>query len=174
MSVERTEFAKSLYLLARECGKELNDDLMALYSRALEPMGYDEASHAVRFILMSRRSNEPFPTPREIMDAIPHDEQMSPDEIANRMCGAIAKFGSYNAKDAEAYIGAIGWKIIRDGGGWSNLCLHMRPDQMPTVRAQWRKQIEAAQSRERTMRLIETTRKALNVKPTGLIPHYAK
>lgn len=158
----KAEFAKALFLLAKECGKELSDDLVDVYAAALAPMGFDNATMAIKFVLINRRSNEPFPTPRELMDAIPSDDAMCPDTIANRMAGAITKFGSYNYKDAQKYIGEAGWKIICESGGWSQLCMHSRPDQMPILKSQWRKQLEAMAARERTKKMLESTRVALN------------
>lgn len=162
-------FAKAVFLLARECGKELDEELLKFYVRAVTPYGFEKATEAIHYVLLSRRTNAPFPSPRDIVEIIDGDTEDSADSIANRMVGAIAKFGSYDPKGARAYMGEDGWKVIQDSGGWSTLCQTMRSDQTPTYRSQWKKILESELAQKKQQRLLSQARLSLApAKPPSL------
>jgi hypothetical protein len=72
-------------------------------------------------------SRETFPSLSEIRerggldpDPLSHDEK-SRIAIA-RIREAISKYGAWNPKDAEMYIGPLGWRVVTHMGTWDSIC----------------------------------------------------
>ena len=65
---EEIDFVNSLMILAQECNREITKGLIERYVVKAHEAGIKEATGVVNFILENRRSRDPFPTPREIID----------------------------------------------------------------------------------------------------------
>lgn len=75
----------------------------------------------------------PEPTPEEL--AI---------DAADRIVTCLSTCGYTNPTRAKEQIGELGWVFVEKSGGWSNLCLSVvRTEDLPTLRAQWRRSIMA-------------------------------
>ena len=83
-----------------------------------------------------------FPPPatlkRFCIDIYDTDEDIGLD-IANRIENAIGTYGYMNHKGAKGYIGERGWAVVEQLGGWVRVCDIQSFDQMPSLRANWRK-----------------------------------
>jgi len=66
------------------------------------------------------------------------DEDIGLD-TANRIENAVGSYGYMNHKGAREYIGERGWKVVEQLGGWTRVCDIESFDQMPSLRANWRK-----------------------------------
>lgn len=68
--------------------------------------------------------NTRFPIPSQIIDLV--KPQVNDDALAReaaiRIQQAIAKFGYMGGDEAQAFIGEIGWQVVRRFGGWRYIC----------------------------------------------------
>lgn len=73
---------------------------------------------------MRNPKNTQFPAPARLNEYL--RPQTSKDaraqEIASRIRESISKFGYTNPEEAKAYIGEIGWTVVKRFGGWQSLC----------------------------------------------------
>lgn len=140
----RQTFVKGLQHLAFECGKELSTVHFRGYVLTLQQLDLELGIRAIEKEILNRRDRDPMPTPRELLvKALElsdgQKDLAGPEEIASRIIGAVRKFGSMNYKDAEAYIGEIGWNIVKTEGGWSRLCMSLNDFNLSQNRAHWTK-----------------------------------
>lgn len=136
--------------LAAVCNKEqLSKEFWYPYKRVREMVGTEKCLAAVERILLGRGDRDPFPSPRTFLNEALRDDKTttSPEEIAAKISGAIARFGHTNPEGARKFIGEIGWEIVQIEGGWSKLCGSTKEHQIPALKAQWRnlaqKKVEA-------------------------------
>lgn len=136
----KPEFLKRLAVLADLCGKDLSPDVLRMYDKLLEPLGYPALCVAVEQIILDRNDRDPFPSPRTIKEKLHPkvDDDALAIEAASRVIGAISKFGYCNPSEARAYVGELGWAIVDREGGWVALCEKVESRQLPSLRAQWR------------------------------------
>jgi hypothetical protein len=75
------------------------------------------------------------------------------NDVAGRIGGAMSRFGYTNPRQAEQFIGPIGWAVVRILGGWQHLCNTITTDEMRTFHAQCRElaksQLEISRVRAR-------------------------
>ncbi len=127
-------------------GKDpLKDQVLLMYAEDLADLPEPECIFAYN---QWRRDpkNKTFPLPAHIREIVSPDEFVSPEiearEIARRVVGAVTKFGWNNARDAEAFIGPIGWDAVNRSGGWSIICEQMSTFNRTTFEAQMRDLLE--------------------------------
>ncbi len=138
-------FVRGLSYLAKETGKELTNEHFKIYEQACSGLGLHWANRAIEKIILSRKARDPFPQPRELLEAalemrLGREGMSSAEAIAGSIVGAIRKFGYANPAEAKEHIGEIGWKIILREGGWAHLCQSLREDQVMGLKSQWAKQ----------------------------------
>lgn len=144
-------FVKLLFLIAKRANYELDDYEADLIWQNLSQFGIDAVNASLNDFLRSMRSQDKFPSISELeakcvrLKGIP--EGSTPDisqaaEIAEKMWGAISKFGYINSEGASKYIGPLGWAIIERQGGWKSFCEGVTTDQKGFLIPQWRKSLE--------------------------------
>lgn len=140
-----SEFQMRLVALAGMVrGFVLSPQIIELYHRLLEPMGFENVNRALDQILMERGSNDPFPSIKEITKLL--NNELDPEshaiDIAGKIMQALPKYGSddLGVQRAKALIGPIGWKVVEAEGGWRHLIENTKNDQVPILKSQWRKQ----------------------------------
>lgn len=126
-------------------GKALDDAVLLMYA---EDLGDLNPADVLAAYAVYRRNpkNRAFPLPAQIREVILPQDYISAEqkaaEIAGRICGAVPKFGWCNGKDAEAFIGPIGWQIVQRQGGWTHLCENLGTNINPSAfQAQVRQQL---------------------------------
>lgn len=71
------------------------------------------------------------PMPADIRDKI-EPSAVSDDAIAieavARIVESLSRFGGYRHQDARAYIGELGWEVVKRQGGWTQLCTEVGAD----------------------------------------------
>ena len=89
-------FFKALHSLAKICKFDLDEDTLDLYERHLASLGFKAVAFAIEDIAANRKTNEPFPSIREIREKIiPEVSNKSvADDVANRLIAAFKKHGS--------------------------------------------------------------------------------
>lgn len=141
---DKERFVRALVFLAKECGKELMEAHFELYCRAFKMAGFAAGVKAVEHLLLNRRDRDPMPTPRELLSIAVtcEDDPGNAEDIASRMVGAVAKFGHSNPESARKFMGELGWEIIQNEGGWSQICASMREKEVTIYKSQWKKALE--------------------------------
>lgn len=115
-------FYELLRALATATKTEMTSFLIDFYRDELEQFGFDKVNPILRsFLVDSHR----MPSVKAIKEKMGFrqldDEELARDAVA-RIRSAVAKYGSWNAKEAQAYIGPIGSHIVQMLGGWENVC----------------------------------------------------
>lgn len=117
------EFHGLLAIFATNSKVSLNQVMIRVYDKAVEPYGYENASKALT-ILMNEVKSWQMPTPKQITDKI--EMKASPLEAANQIVGkifeSVSRFGYMQATETKEYVGTIGWEVIKQFGGWSHIC----------------------------------------------------
>jgi len=134
--------------LAQLCNAQLNDIVIASYDMALAPYGYDAVAEAINEVIANRNGRDPFPSVKEIKRFLPNaeqDDEKKAIDVAARLISAVSKIGSIEGppegerwQKLKAYVGPIGWEIIKNQGGWNSLCEALTYKNMSTFQAQWR------------------------------------
>lgn len=133
-------FFKAMYVIANQVPNfELDESTIEMYDKMLSSYGYDNLTKALEDIFKERKSTDPFPSVRAIIEKL--EPTVEPKalaaEAASRIIGAVRKFGYSNPNEAKQYIGELGWAVVERQGSWYSLCTTMRPEQEPTLRAQF-------------------------------------
>lgn len=131
-------------------------DTVALYDKLLAAeYPYDALAGALEKIIANRGDRDAFPSVKTIKDQInpePDDESLA-NEAATRLAGSIARFGYTDPKGARAYMGEVAWAIVEREGGWQTVCENVRPNQLPSLKAQWRDLAKALMAKSRAGKL---------------------
>ena len=171
-SEEYALFFHALNNLAKICKFQLDPELIDLYERHLASLGFKAVAFAIEDIAANRKTNEPFPSIREIREKIiPEVSNKSvADDVANRIIAAFRKHGSnwgagyfassghyFEARTSEgvktfnnfqeafmAEVGEVGWQTIQRMGGYSNVCNEWGMSENPSAfRAQLRDMVQS-------------------------------
>jgi hypothetical protein len=140
-------FAKMFKKLAEKHEYPYDNFDVELYYNALEPLGL-EAIYCVMlwFYANSRGGRNNFPSIADIKEKIvgkPPAPKEDANAIANRIYSAIARYGYCGDKEAEKYIGDIGWAAIGGSMGYINACKSVIDSEKSYHIAQWRDHSEA-------------------------------
>jgi hypothetical protein len=128
MSVEdnELEFHKLLNMLAMDTGMAIDEFKIEFYDKELSIHGYDRVNIAIKEILRTRRSRDPFPSIADICEKLGF--AANPKSIAvdtsNKIIWAFKRWGT-NYSDApnfqEAFIanfGPLAWDTVERLGGY--------------------------------------------------------
>lgn len=102
---------------------KFEDQVLKMYADDLADLSLTEVVEALKRYRKDPK-NRQMPLPAQIRAIVSPevDAESAAKEIAARVSGAVVKFGWANAKDAETFIGPIGWDIVRRYGGWMHIC----------------------------------------------------
>lgn len=140
------QFESAFRILASQCGngEQIEPWRYQLYLRVFKQAGFDVGLAGIQKELLNRDSRAPMPSPRKLLSlglSVTEQDETCPQAIADRMVGAVAKFGHTNLEEAKAYIGPIGWRVIQRQGGWRTVCETMQADKVGVYRSQWQKSV---------------------------------
>ena len=131
--------AEVLIGMAEVFGETLTDTRLKAYLKVLRQVTVEELKRAGELILVDETLRR-FPLPAQIL-AVCHPA-LSPEEeskeVAGRIIAAVPKYGYSNQEEAKAYIGDLGWEVVKMQGGWAEMCRNMRNHMIPTLQAQYR------------------------------------
>jgi len=119
----KAEYAKAIYALGEYYQLNLNAGQISMYAEDLLVLNPEELKEA---ILTYRRNpaNVFFPKPGQLIAIIkPVETELDLGRlVAARIIQAVGKFGNYRYEDAKAFIGELGWEVVKMQGGWNKLC----------------------------------------------------
>lgn len=135
---------KAIVLTASYYGKVLSDEVLKMYEHDLK--NYPE-DLCLQILNSWRLAHKEFPLPVNIINKINElqkDPLLDAGLIAARITGAVRKFGYANPKDAKEFIGAHGWYLVQQKGGWTFICENLGLNlNITTFEAQNRNQLES-------------------------------
>lgn len=140
--MEKREMAEVLHkvkmMLPTWAPKEINEELAALWCAVLKDYPDAEIKKAF-FTAMNTLTEWPAPATikRLCMGSGLSDEEIGQD-VAARIEESISRFGYTGHDRAQAFIGEIGWEVVRQSGGWRHICDVTTNDMLPSSRKQWR------------------------------------
>lgn len=159
MNASLSTLREVIVMTANYYGKTLSAPLLNMYIEDLEGLDPDAVIAAYKHYRRNPK-NTHFPLPAQIRAMV--QPEVDPESlaraIAERIIGAIPKFGYMQSAEARAYIGEVGWGIVQRQGGWSYLCGVDAPKLNPqTLQAQIRDAAKSAlqYSREAMERALE-------------------
>ena len=145
-------FAKALFVIAKLSSFELEDPIVEMYVEAVRPYGFERAAEAVYKLAKGARPGRVFPSVDDIIQELAPETKMSDEDQASLMAAgiinAIGIYGQYNVEAAEKALGEVAWAALGGSRGWVALC-EIDNDDVPTTRAQLRKQAQAMLLRSR-------------------------
>lgn len=133
----KTDVAMMVLGLAEYYDKTLTDTQLDMYVEDLIEIPPPDLMRAIRLYRNDAR-NAFFPIPAKLkgMIVLP-DDQRARDAVALVMT-AIARIGNYRTKDAQEFIGELGWEVVKLQGGWEEVCRSVTDDNKGIIQAQWR------------------------------------
>lgn len=82
-----------------------------------------------------------FPSPKDFLELLGKGK-VKPEEAGReasaRILAAVSLHGWPNPDKAEAYIGPLGWEVVRMQGGWAQVCDTLTTSNSGQYQAQWR------------------------------------
>lgn len=127
MNPEQLKHLKKIIVLtASYYGKDLRDEVISMMAEDLNDLSLEAASSAYTNYRRNPK-NRAFPLPAQIRDLVspvvtPEAEARA---IAARIQGAAVHFGNSNVNEARMYMGAIGWSLVQQFGGWNYICTNL-------------------------------------------------
>jgi hypothetical protein len=131
--------AELITALAEICGEELTESRIKAYLYSLRELTLNEVKIAFDEFVKDPDMKK-FPLPGQFM-AKARPQPSSDDEAreaAARILSAVPKFGWSNRKEAQNYIGELGWAVVERQGGWVFICENMKSGMIPSLQAQYR------------------------------------
>lgn len=133
----RREIAKVVINLAEYYEKTLTDNQMEMYIQDLSDIPFPELLRAVELYRQDPK-NDRFPLPAKLRAIIQLPDDQKARDGVSRILSAISRIGPYRTKDAQEYIGELGWAVVKLQGGWEETCTSLTNDNRGTLMAQWR------------------------------------
>lgn len=130
---------QAIVLTAQYYGLEMRPQVLAMYAEDLADLPPQAVLDAYKAYRRDPANKTP-PLPaqiRKMLTPSANNKQIA-QEIAQRCFGAIRKFGYTKPKEAKAYIGDVGWKLIETRGGWTFHCQNTMESDVPILTAQFR------------------------------------
>lgn len=119
--------------------KALTAEQIVMYTDDLQNISPADLSTAIKKYRLDPK-NDKFPLPAKLIGML--NQGTAPDdigrEVSSRVIGAISKYGYTNPDKAEAFIGELGWLVVKRLGGWVQLCEQINNSNMTTWMAQIR------------------------------------
>lgn len=161
MSVEERFFIL-LNTLAKFCRFELDETVIGLYDKSLEPLGYLKVCNAIEILITKRSSRDPFPSVNDIVGLVQSKmpTKFSSFEVANKIITMIGRKGytwpwEGNFRPHETFdkaivaeLGEIGAALVKTLGGWGRVCEESNTTNISVLRAQLRQSAEALLRRQ--------------------------
>lgn len=170
--MEQKRFLSALGGLAKLVGFTLTPELVELYDRGMRRFGYDRALKAVEEHIITRRGQDRFPSIGDLVRLIQPEENDDDAavEVAGRIFDAIARFGYWNPKEAQDYVGEVGWLVVARNGGWAALCEGTLSRNVPALKAQFREMALSILRRARAGTLGQAPRLPSSRLPAEPVP----
>lgn len=136
---ERKQLMHLIIATSAYYGHKIEDTVLALYIEDLEDLPLARIAQAIREVRRDPKTTR-FPLPAVIRARLtpPETDEDQAREAASRILAAVARYGWSNPERAEAYIGELGWEVVKRQGGWRSVCEGVTEDNKTIHQAQWR------------------------------------
>lgn len=162
MTGDELEFIKAITIFSGLVKFDLTDEICWFYLESLRPHGLVSARQALMKLARGAKVGRGIPSVDELLEIVaPKEVAKVTDEdeaaiAAERVIGAVARYGSAFMSTGwerqREFIGEIGWAVVEGNGGWRQFCDQLTNDQIPTVKAQIRRECQALIARRRAGR----------------------
>lgn len=118
--------------------KDLTANQVTMYAEDLMVLSPEQLVTAIK-IYRNDPSNKFFPLPSQLIGIItPTVTAIDRGRIvAGRIMTAIRRFGYMNVSEARAFIGELGWEVVKLQGGWKSLC-ELSSEAIKAEQPRWR------------------------------------
>lgn len=136
--MKQSQFKLVLLGLAEYYKTTLTENQLKMYSDDLMCLSELELFEAVQKYRL-HQENTFFPLPAKLIALIkPVESEIDIGRVVSgRILTAISKYGYNNKKNAEEFIGELGWQVVKFQGGWNCIC-ELTSDQLRDEQPRWR------------------------------------
>lgn len=142
------EVGRLIIELAEYYDKQLTANQIDMYVRDLSDIPMQDLYRAVDLYRRDPK-NERFPLPAKLRGMIQLPDDQKARDAVGRILTAISRIGPYRDKDAQDYVGELGWAVVKQQGGWEEVCQTLTNDNKGTLMAQWRELAISLMNKER-------------------------
>ena len=140
--MNQNEIIKLLIYTGEYYGRTLSDGAISMMANQLSEFGLEAVKSALNKYTLNPK-NRSFPMPAQLIAIIkPEIETRSIEDeasmLANKIWGAISKYGYSNPEQAQNYLGTVGWEAVTLQGGWISICQNSDPSKQGMWVAQMR------------------------------------
>jgi len=129
---------------------------LEMYSEDLEDLSYGEITRAIKiYRIQGVKTFGKFPLPSQLIELVRGTNEDNALAAVERIFKAVPKFGSYQSKEAEAFIGDVGWRTLASFGGWGEICINLNSNNEGMMRSQMAKIAQSVLRRKRSGLLDE-------------------
>lgn len=108
----------------------VNEVKVKMFAVELQDLDVVRVSQALA-AFRQEKGRRMMPMPSDIRDKIKplslSDDTLAIEAVA-RIVQSLSRFGGYRGEDAKAYIGELGWEVVKRQGGWTELCTNVGVD----------------------------------------------
>lgn len=136
-------FLNLLNAVGQLSGKDLTEEVVLLYSKALKDLPIRSVNQA---LMQWVQKSDRWPTIKDIRNLV--NPELGDDlaqEVAGLIIKSISRFGHFNPLCAKEFIGDWGWLVVERLGGWSTIC-KTKEDQLSFLRNDARKLARSVQT----------------------------
>lgn len=121
-----------------------NPNVLEFWWGEFKSYSYEDVKNAFSEAIRTQRMFPVIKDIREILDGPTLTRDDTASKIAATIWGCLSKHGSSFPDRAEQEIGAAGWRVVQQNGGWLNLCNTITDDQRTYMINTWTRQAKAA------------------------------
>lgn len=122
-SQERIRIGEIWINTAEVYGKEIKDAGLRIMLDAVSDLPFEAVLSALRdWPRVSKQQRHPFPAEVREMAGGGVSADAEATAAATRVQQAITRFGWPNGKEAQLFIGSLGWTVVQRLGGWLRVC----------------------------------------------------
>src|SRR4051812_23599476 len=115
---------RAIYLIATYYREQMLPEIVEMYIADLSLHLSEDQVVAAMNAWRGNPRHRKAPLPADLIEMFKPsvDESALAGEIAQRLVGAVAKFGFWRSGEAREFMGPVGWQYVLDRGGWQRLC----------------------------------------------------
>lgn len=134
----RDRIAQIISGLAIYYGIKLIPEQLDMFIEDLLDLSPDELTRAV-YAYRNDPESRFFPRPAQLKALLKPSDDVQARDVAARIATALGRFGGRdNLEKAKAFIGELGWQVVRMQGGWEELSSIPSMSELVNRQAQWR------------------------------------
>lgn len=120
---QRAQLGKVITATAMYYQRQITTEVVSMMVSDLEDLPFEKVVKAYETLRRDPKT-QGFPLPAKIRGVVAPTPTVETEarDVIEKIKIAIGKFGYMRGEEARAYVGEIGWQIVRGLGGWMAVC----------------------------------------------------